>query len=300
MPVSGAYLACQQRTRGVVVLAAAAALTSTISAVCAHAQDRAEAAEASIAAVQPIATYADLADLSQRASIVALIEVRDQSVVRAERAPGLAAGQARLYVTAQTVALLAAGSPVGESLNYLVDMPLDAKGKPPKLKKQRFIIFADPVSGRPGSLQLVSEGAQLPATPESEQSARSVIAQFAAQGLPPGITGVRDVMSVAGNLVGESETQLFLETSNGEPASLTVVRRPGMEPSWGISWNEIVDQSARPPEHHTVEWYRLACSLPRQLPAGAYLQDDREARVRAESDYRYILEQLGPCARLRT
>src|SRR5690606_23524038 len=97
----------------------------------------------------------------------------------------------------------------------------------PKLKKQRFIIFADAVAGRPGTLQLVGEGAQLPATPESEQFARSVIAAFAAPGLPPNIVGVRDVMSVPGNLVGESETQLFLETSTGEPASLTVVRRPG-------------------------------------------------------------------------
>jgi hypothetical protein len=29
------------------------------------------------------------------------------------------------------------------------------------------------------------------------------------------VTGVRDVMSVAGNLVGESETQLFLNTRAG-------------------------------------------------------------------------------------
>lgn len=243
---------------------------------------------------------ADFAKYAELATVVALVEVRDQAVVRPERAPGLAPGHARLYVTARTAALLASSAPIGESLNYLVDLPLDPKGKPPKLKKQRFLLFADPVPGRPGALQLVEQGAQVPATTESEQLARTVIAAFAGSDLPPRISGVRDVMSVAGNLVGESETQLFLETATGEPVSLTIVRRPGMDPQWGVSWSEIVDQAARPPEPRTVEWYRLACSLPGQLPAGAYLQEDRESRVRAEADYRFVLEQLGPCERLRT
>ena len=278
------------------MLAAALALAATFSTACAHAQTRA----AATVAPMPVATYADLAKMAEEASVVALIEVRKQAVVRPERAPGLAAGHARLYVEARTSALLAARAPLGESTSYLVDMPLDSKGKPPKLRKQRFLIFADPVPGRPGSLQLVEKGAQVPATVESEQLARTVIAALAVPELPPAITGVRDVMSVAGNLVGESETQLFLDTVTGQPVSLSVVRRPGMEPQWGVSWSEIVDQAARAPLPQTIEWYRLACALPAQLPAGAYLQDDRDARLRAEADYRYILEQLGPCERLRT
>lgn len=297
MPVSGCPSARSRRFRGPRRLLTISAIFAALSATCVHAQGRAPVTQV---AAQPVATYADVAQLAELASIVALVEVRDQAVVRPERAPGLQPGHARLYVTARTAALLASRSPIGESLNYLVDLPLDAKGKPPKLRKQRFILFADPVQGRPGSLQLVEQGAQMPATPESEQLARTVVAAFAAPGLPPRVTGVGDVMSVAGNLVGESETQLFLDTATGEPVSLTVVRRPGMDPQWGVSWSEIVDQAARPPQPRTIEWYRLACSLPQQLPAGAYLQDDRESRVRAEADYRYILQQLGPCDRLRT
>ena len=106
-------------------------------------------------------------------------------------------------------------------------------------------------------------------------------------------------MSVPGNLAGESETQLFLDTASGEPVSLSVVRRPGMEPEWGVSWSEIVDQSARPPEPQTVAWYRLACSLPAQLPAGAFLQQDQASRRRAEADYEFIIAQLGGCPRTR-
>jgi hypothetical protein len=246
------------------------------------------------------ATYADLADLTEAASIVALVEVRDQAEVEPERAPGLAPGMVRLYLEARTEALLAGRSALGESLVYLADVPVDAKGKAPKLRKQRFLVFADPVPGRPGSLQLVDPAAQVPANPATEQLARTVIAALAEPDAPPAVTGIRDVMSVPGNLVGESETQLFLDTASGAPVSLTVVRRPGMEPSWGVSWSEIVDQSARPPEPLTVGWYRLACFLPERLPADAFLQQDPAAQRRAEADYRFIVEQLGGCPRLRT
>src|SRR5687768_11977131 len=137
----------------------------------------------------PLATYADFAALAERAAVVALVEVRDQARVEAERAPGLAPGQARLYIEARTQALLAGRSALGESLVYLADVPLDARGKVPKLRKQRFIVFADPVPGRPGSLALVAPAAQVPATPETEQLARTVIAALAAADAPPAVTG---------------------------------------------------------------------------------------------------------------
>jgi len=247
----------------------------------------------------PAATFADLADLTEAAALVALVEVRDQALVEPERAPGLAPGHARLYLEARTLALLAGRAAVGESLVYLADVPLDAKGKAPKLKKQHFLVYADPVAGRAGALQLVDPSAQLPATPENEQRARAVVAALAAPDAPPPVTGIRDVMSVPGNLAGESETQLFLDTRTGQPVSLSVVRRPGMAPAWGVSWSEIVDQSARPPEPGTVAWYRLACFLPARLPADAFLQRDAASRRQAEADYRFIVEQLGACPRAR-
>jgi hypothetical protein len=247
----------------------------------------------------PLATYADFAALAEQADVVALVEVRDQAEVEPERAPGLASGHARLYVEGRTRALLAGRAALGESLTYLADVPLDARSRVPKLRKQRFIVFADPVPGRPGTLSLVGPGAQVPATPETEALARTVIAALAASEAPA-VTGIREAMSVAGNLAGESETQVFLDTLTGTPVSLTVIRRPGMEPQWGVSWSEIVDQAARPPEPQTIEWYRLACFLPPQLPQSALLQDDRDARARAEADYAFILEQLGACPRIRT
>ena len=272
--------------------ALAAAILLAGGTVPGSAQDRSPAAP-------PAATYADIADLTEAASVVALVEVRDQAEVEPERAPGLAPGHARLYLEARTLALLAGRSAVGESLVYLADVPLDAKGKVPKLKKQHFLVYAVPVAGRAGTLQLVDPSAQLPVTPENEQLARAVVAALAEPDAPPPVTGIRDVMSVPGNLAGESETQLFLDTKTGQPVSLSVVRRPGMDPTWGASWSEIVDQSARPPEQGTVAWYRLACFLPARLPSDAFLQQDTASRRQAETDYRYIVEQLGACPRTR-
>lgn len=245
----------------------------------------------------PAPTYADLASLADRAPLAVRVRVKEQAVVPAERAPGLAAGHARLYIEAQVLALLTGSTPLPEAVRYLADVPLDAKGKVPKLKKQEFILFARPVPARPGELQLTGPRAQLAYSAELEARLRPVLAGLAAAEAPPRVTGVRDVLSSTGNLAGESETQIFLATAKGEPAALTVVRRPGMAPRWGVSWTELVDQSARAPEKDTLAWYRLACALPRTLPASANVASDPADQARATQDYRFVIEQLGPCAR---
>ncbi|UVI40100.1 hypothetical protein [Qipengyuania spongiae] len=244
-------------------------------------------------------TYADLVSLSEAAPLVLRAEVVSQAVVKPERAPGLRPGFARLYVEAKTQTLLSGDTPVGESLRYLVDVPVDAKGRPPKLKKRQVFLFAR--SGqRPAEIQLIDPHAQLAYSPELEARLRPVLGQLAAADKPPVVTGIRDALSVAGNLAGESETQIFLDTASGDPVSATVVRRPGQRPQWGVSWSELVDQSARPPQPETLGWYRLACTLPPRLPDEANLARNSASRTRAAEDYAYILQQLGPCPRTRS
>ena len=262
------------------------------------------AAPATAAEQGPVAsaselTYADLVSLADGAPLVLRATIGSQATVEPERSPGLAPGSVRLYVEARTSALIAGNAPIGESLRYLVDVPLTAKGKVPKLKKQDVILFARPVPGNPRQIQLVEPEAQLLYDPMLEQRLRPILAALVANDAPPRITGVRDALAVEGTLVGESETQLFLETANDGPVSLTIVRRPGQAPIWGVSWTEIVDQAARPPQPDSLEWYRLACGLPRELPTDANLSRDPRARALAAADYAFVLERLGPCTRTR-
>ena len=242
-------------------------------------------------------TYADLIDLSDRSNIVLRAEIRKQAELEPERSPGLQPGYVRLYIEAQTSALLAGRAAIGESLRYLVDVPRQPNGKAPKLKKKTVLLFAQPASGRAGDIQLITPTSQLMWTTERESRLRGVLSELYDRDAPAAITGIRDVLSIRGNLAGESETQLFLSTANDGPVSVSVVRRPGQAPVWGVSRSAIVDQAARPPATHTLAWYRLACFLPARLPDSAYLSTDRESRSLADRDYQYVLEQLGPCPR---
>ncbi len=242
-------------------------------------------------------TYADLVDHALEAEIVGVVFVDDQVVVPAERAPNLAPGQVRLYVESTIQRLLKSPAPLGESLNFLVDKMPNMDGELPRITRQAFVFFADPVPGQPSSVQLLSSDSLIPAGPMIEARLEKVLSQLAAGDTLPAITGIKDVISVAGNLAGESETQMFIETSTGAPVSVSVVRRPEMAPQWGVSLGEIVDQDALPPAPETIAWYRFACELPEQLPAEGYLQTDRASRRQAQEDYAFIKRELGPCER---
>jgi len=246
------------------------------------------------------ATYADLVEMSELSTLVARVEIRRQTVVKPERAPGLAPGFARLYIEARTVALIAGQTNLGEAVVYLADVPLTAKGKAPKLKKRQMILFARTVAGRPGELQLIGPAGQMDYSPQLEARLRPILTELIAPDSPPIVTGVSDALSVPGTLAGESETQIFLETESGEPVSFTVLRRPRQPAVWGVSWGEIIDQAARPPQGETLAWYRLACALPRILPSRANLARDPRNRRLAEQDYSLIIAELGPCERQLT
>jgi hypothetical protein len=244
-------------------------------------------------------TYADLVQLAEAAGLVAKVRIRKQAEVPAARAAGVAPGMARLFVEADTLNLISGNAAVGSRLRYLVDVPRDARGRVPRLRKQEVIVFARAVPGRPGELQLVDPSAQLPATPDLEARIRPVLVSVLDPAKPPRVTGIADVLSIPGNLAGESETQLFLSTANGAPASLSVLRRPGQSPSWGVSWSEVVDPAATAPARDTLAWQRLACGLPAQLPTDANLASDPAAQAQAAADYALVLATLGPCNRNR-
>jgi hypothetical protein len=247
----------------------------------------------------PAVTYADLADLADGAPLVIKAQVRKLAPVDPLRARGVRSGWGRFYIEAKTEALVAGTVPIGEALRYLVDLPLDPKGNPPKLKKQSVVLFARTVAGRPGELQLVAPDAQLRWDAALDAKLRSVLGELLAPGAPGKVLGVREAIYVPGNLAGESETQLFLAMANGEPAALTVSRHPGQPPRWSVSFSEVVGAGGKAPAHETLAWYRLACFLPPLLPAGANVSDDPVDRAAAGQDYRFVMTELGTCTRTR-
>ena len=231
------------------------------------------------------------------------VQIRRQTTLKPERAPGLKPGFARLYIEADTLALITGTRRVSESVVYLVDVPLTAKGKAPKLKKSEMLLFASPSGRGPKGetqLQLTAPTAQLAYSPALETRLRPILTSLVAADQPPVITGIRDALAVQGTLVGESETQIFLETQEGSPVSVTVLRRPGQPPAWGVSWGEIIDSSARAPQPETLRWYRMACALPDRLPSAANLAREPGARRLAATDYGYVINALGPCNRAIT
>lgn len=244
-------------------------------------------------------TYADVADLAVGAPIAAHVRIARTSVVKGEQAAAVPPGLARFYVEADLLSLMKSSQSLPARVNYVVDLPRDARGRAPTLRKnQEYILFAAPVTGRPGSLQLVAPDAQLPWTAAEAERLRILLAEATGANAPPRIAGIGRAFHVPGALPGESETQVFLRTADGQPVSLTVLRRPGQTPQWAVALSEIVDEAAGPPRRDTLLWYRLACTLPRALPPQSVAeQDDYKAAIGA--DYQLVLDALGPCVRNR-
>lgn len=272
----------------------AAVLLTSLSTVPARADSRPVPPPASA-----LLTYADLADLADAAPLVIRAQPRKIIMVEPKRARGLRPGWGRFYVEARTEAVIAGTQPLGEALRYLVDLPLDPKGKPPAFKKKSVVLFARTVPGRPGELQLVRPDAQLLWDVPLDARLRGVLKELYAPAAPHKVTGVREAIHVSGDLAGEGESQLFLATAAGEPAALTVQRRPGQAPVWSVSFSEVVAGEAGAPPPDSLAWYRLACFLPGELPAAANISPSAADRAAAMRDYRFVMDQLGPCRRSR-
>ncbi|OAN60202.1 hypothetical protein A7X12_03780 [Sphingomonas sp. TDK1] len=215
--------------------------------------------------------------------------------IKENAAPGLASGRARLYVTADVLALIRGGSALPTQISYLADVPLDSRGKLPKLKKQRVLLFARP-TGKTNEVQLTGIDSQYMWTPELDALTRGITRELLASDAPPAVTGIGNAFHVPGALPGEGETQVFVKTANGAPISLQILRRPGEKPRWGVSLGDIVDPNAGAPKRNTLAWYRLACGLPKALPNEAVSAETPDNAEAARQDYQVVLRELGPCA----
>ncbi|CAN5415298.1 hypothetical protein BH09PSE4_BH09PSE4_19850 [soil metagenome] len=244
----------------------------------------------------PAPDYSDYASLVLRAPLVIEATVRGASRLNPAQASGVAPGFGRFYVEADVLALIRGTDPLPKRIGYLADVPLDAKGRPPKFSKQHVLLFASAVPNRPGTVQLARVDAQRPWSPAVDALSRKIVAEVVATDAPPEVTRVGNAFHVPGSLPGEGETQIFLNTADGRPVSLLILRRPGEAPRWAVALSEIVDESAVPPARGTLLWYRLACSLPATLPAASVATQSMEDATQAARDYALVIQSLWPCA----
>lgn len=245
-------------------------------------------------------TYADLADLALPASVAAHLKVTRARALRENEAPNVPPGHRRFLIEAEVVALIRASGGLSQQVSYLVDLPNDERGRAARIRRHsEVLVLADTVPNRPGELRLAAPDAQLPFTAGTAARLREILSESAQPGAAPRITGIGRAFHVPGSLPGESETQIFLQTADGRPISLNVLRRPGERPRWSVALSEIVDDAAAPPAPGTLLWYRLACTLPAALPGQSLAEAQPEEARAIRDDYRLVIERLGPCARSR-
>lgn len=241
-------------------------------------------------------SYARTARLVIGAPLIIDARIRSADRLKPAESPGLASGRIRYLIEADVLALIRGRNALPTRISYLVDVGVDSRGRPPKLGKQRVLLFARPIAGQPAQVQLTGlESQQAWAAPYDAQ-VRGIVREVVASDAPPAVTGIGNAFHVPGSLPGEGETQIFLSTATGLPVSLQVLRRPEQAPRWSASLGEIVDDSAGPPPKDTLLWYRLACGLPRQLPDSAVASEDPSNARAAREDYALVLRDLGPCA----
>lgn len=246
----------------------------------------------------PEPAYADLADLALTAPVVAHVRVREADALSTREAPSVPPGHRRFLVEADVVALIR-GEAVPPRVTYLIDLPTDARGRAARIRKRSEFLVLARAAGRPGELRLAAPDAQVPFTAATAARLREMVRESLRPDAAPRITGIGRAFHVPGSLPGESETQIFLQTAANRPISLSVLRRPGEQTRWSVALGEMVDAAAQTPRPDTLLWYRLACTLPAALPPQSLADAAPREADAIRADYRFVIQQLGPCVRRR-
>lgn len=242
-------------------------------------------------------SYADVADVFAAAPVAARVRIAEAIVVKgAPTRPGTI----RVYLQGDIISLIRAPGALPPRLAWLADVPLDARGRAPKLRKATMLLAARPVPGRAAELQLVARDGMVIWTPAVEARVRGLVTEASSADAIPPVSGITGAFHSAGTIPGEGETQVFMGTRSGTAMSISVLRRPGEATRWSFAPGEIVDEAAAIPARDTLAWYRLACFLPRALPAPTTSELAAADAEAARADFAYVIEQLGPCPRNRT
>jgi hypothetical protein len=96
------------------------------------------------------ASYSDVADLVVISPLIIDVTVRKAAKVAPEQAIGVPTSLQRMLIEADVMALIRGEGGIADRVRFVLDVPKSAKGKVPKLKKQRLFLFGSPVASRTG------------------------------------------------------------------------------------------------------------------------------------------------------
>lgn len=241
------------------------------------------------------AAPSDLARLTLAAPIILRATIDRAARVEGVAAAGLEPGMQRFYAEAAVTALITAPSAVAARVAYLVDVPVDGRGRAPRLKGADVLLFLRGVTAKPGQFQIAAVGGQRAWTAADEASVRRLAGEKADPRLADlALTGVGDAFRVEGTVPGEAETQIFLRTASGAPIALVVLSRPGTARQVQVATGDVIDEAAEPLRPGSLLWYHVACTLPPALPAEAGAELSEAERAAVADDYRFAISST-PC-----
>ncbi len=243
----------------------------------------------------PVPAWTDWADLALRSPVVLRVIATDIDRLSKRDAPDVPAGEVRAIVRADLGAAIRAPAVLPAQAAWRWQGPADSKGRAPIVKGGQYLVFAEPLSG--GSdpavqpLKLSGRAALQPWSAEAEAIVRDVLQQaLGGSSRAMLVTAVRDGFRTEGDVPGNSESQFFLEASDGKPLTLVVRRTPDGAPDVRVATGDLVDR-AMPVEPRTLLWRGLACGMPDALPTALAGNSGLVA------DYAVARAQIGACGR---
>ncbi|APG62136.1 hypothetical protein LPB140_04185 [Sphingorhabdus lutea] len=275
-----------------------AILTSTMllgHPIIAHAQGRADMPP--LSTENSGATYVDLADIILSSPIIIDGIVTKEKKVPASQTPFLDKKLQRKLVELQLNSLIRGKNGMPATVRFVMDVRANAKGKFPKFKKQRIMVFGDNQGLPMGDLRLLRPDIFFNYDPQLDRMVRNITKEALLLDAPQKITGVQSAYHSSGTIIGTGLTEIFFATEKGQPLAILIDTDAQNGKSWSVSNEEVLGSNRPIVRQNTLLWYRLACELPQSIATDKMGGDDKDIHARIQSDYAFVRAKLGKCER---